>query len=137
MPYDKKNKAKYYIENKAAITAQRKKSYDNSPEYAVWHEMIARCTNPKNKQWSNYGGANPPVTVCKRWLTFENFLADMGKRPSSKFSLSRLLDGLLYGPKLVVWGTRAHQQMQKFVKQGLAKNGPFAFYQVVEERLAA
>lgn len=41
--------------------------------------MITRCTNERNPAYKNYGGRG--ITVCKRWLKFENFLADMGLRP--------------------------------------------------------
>lgn len=51
-----------------------------SPTYHSWASMIQRCTNRKRSTWKHYGGKG--VTVCKRWLVFENFLADMGVRPA-------------------------------------------------------
>lgn len=42
--------------------------------------MIARCHNPKHDQYENYGKRG--IRVCKRWRKFENFLEDMGHRPS-------------------------------------------------------
>lgn len=50
------------------------------PEYHVWHDMIRRCTNPKCKNYKNYGARD--ITVCKRWLDFEKFYKDMGTRPA-------------------------------------------------------
>ena len=47
--------------------------------YQIWAGLIQRCTNPKRKEWKNYGGRG--IRVCKRWLKFENFLEDMGIRP--------------------------------------------------------
>lgn len=44
-------------------------------EYNLWSCMIARCYNPKNDNYSNYGGKG--VTVCDRWLTFANFYEDI------------------------------------------------------------
>lgn len=45
--------------------------------------MRARCTNPKDMRWPNYGGRG--IKVCDRWLhSFENFLADMGEKPQSR-----------------------------------------------------
>ena len=41
--------------------------------------MVARCTNERHSRWADYGGRG--IRVCRRWLTFENFLADMGERP--------------------------------------------------------
>jgi hypothetical protein len=41
--------------------------------------MLTRCTNPNSAKWPRYGGRG--IAVCDRWLTFANFLADMGDRP--------------------------------------------------------
>ena len=41
--------------------------------------MVQRCTNPKRSSYRHYGERG--ITVCARWLKFENFLADMGPRP--------------------------------------------------------
>lgn len=49
--------------------------------------MWTRCTNPNRSTWKHYGGKG--VKVCKRWEKFENFLADMGKRPQGT-SLDRI-----------------------------------------------
>jgi hypothetical protein len=62
-----------------------------SPVYQSWKHMMERCTNPNHVAWLHYGGTNPPVLVCERWLVFENFLADMGERPTNT-SLGRFGD---------------------------------------------
>ncbi|MGK4746872.1 hypothetical protein, partial [Pseudomonas aeruginosa] len=49
--------------------------------------MIDRCTNPSNKRYVDYQGRG--ITVCERWMTFANFLADMGERPDAT-SLDRI-----------------------------------------------
>src|ERR1700730_2926264 len=51
--------------------------------YVAWSGMVRRCKNPNHPHFAYYGGANPPVKVCERWLDFQNFLADMGEPPSS------------------------------------------------------
>ena len=51
-------------------------------EYRSWRAMWLRCTNPKILSWKYYGGRG--ITVCDRWKSFENFLADMGERPKGK-----------------------------------------------------
>jgi hypothetical protein len=58
------------------------------PEYYVWQAMVARCVNPKIRMYPHYGGRG--ITVCERWLKFENFLEDMGNRPSDDHSLDRI-----------------------------------------------
>lgn len=47
-----------------------------SPTYRTWQAMLTRCTNPRAKSFADYGARG--VTVCDRWKTFANFLADMG-----------------------------------------------------------
>lgn len=59
-----------------------------TPTYYVWSTMKARC-NPANAvKWSRYAGRG--IKVCERWQSFENFLADMGERPSDKHSIDRI-----------------------------------------------
>jgi hypothetical protein len=77
-----------------------------TPTYNSWYAMIQRCTNPHNKCWKNYGGAG--VTVCKRWLVFKNFLADMGTRPENT-TLGRYGDIGNYKPSNCAW--------QSFIEQ--------------------
>ena len=55
--------------------------------YKTWGGMIQRCTNPKNPAFDRYGGRG--ISMCKRWLLFDNFLADMGERPEG-LSLDRI-----------------------------------------------
>ena len=59
-----------------------------TPTYYIWGTMKARC-NPANATTrSRYAGRG--IKVCKRWMKFENFLADMGVRPSDQHSLDRI-----------------------------------------------
>ena len=79
-----------------------------TPEYVAWLSMKTRCLNPNSIGYRLYGGRG--VTICERWLEpdgqgFINFLADMGKRPSSKHELDKdkLGDGTLYSPDTCCW----------------------------------
>lgn len=54
----------------------------NRGEYRSWKDMRARCRNPNNSDYANYGGRG--VQVCERWNSFEAFLADMGPRPAGQ-----------------------------------------------------
>ena len=41
--------------------------------------MMSRVAGYDPKNRSKYGARG--ITVCARWLSFENFIADMGTRP--------------------------------------------------------
>lgn len=61
-------------------------------EFSCWQAMLARCRRPGHSSYPNYGGRG--IRVCERWQTFEQFLADMGSRPSPRHSLDRIdVDG--------------------------------------------
>jgi hypothetical protein len=68
--------------------------------------MVRRCRDPKVAIWPHYGGRG--ITVCKRWLNFLNFLADMGPRPQGH-SLERIDRDSHYEPGNVRWATQAEQ----------------------------
>jgi len=76
-------------------------------EYGIWNQMHQRCKNPKHRYYSNYGGRG--IRVCERWQKFENFLADIGPRPSLNHSLDRIDGNKGYEPGNVKWATKTEQ----------------------------
>jgi hypothetical protein len=81
-----------------------------SPEYVSWRSMRARCMYPSIRNFHRWGGRG--ITVCKRWQSsFENFLADMGPRPSPKHSIDRYPDpDGNYEPGNCRWATTKEQR---------------------------
>ena len=73
--------------------------------------MLARCYRPTANGYSYYGARG--IRVCKRWHKYENFIADMGERPSSDHSLERKNTNRGYSPSNCVWATRSEQQKNK------------------------
>lgn len=67
--------------------------------------MIKRCSNPNATGYKNWGGRG--ITVCERWLTFENFYADMGDVPFPGAELDREDNDGHYEPGNVRWMAKA------------------------------
>lgn len=57
-------------------------------EYRVWCSMLSRCNNINHKIYKHYGARG--ISVCPEWFSYENFLSDMGRRPSNGHSIDRI-----------------------------------------------
>lgn len=78
--------------------------------YKSWESMRQRCLNPSAPNYPRYGGRG--ITICDRWSSFVNFLADMGERPEG-VTLDRInVDGD-YGPDNCCWSTPAAQAQNR------------------------
>lgn len=87
-----------------------KHGFSGSPIYRVWGDMISRCNSSTNTAYPNYGGRG--IRVCRRWLKFEYFLADMGFPPKGK-SLDRVDNNGNYKKSNCRWATRFEQENNK------------------------
>lgn len=79
--------------------------------YSVWSAMKQRCTNPRNKNYKDYGGRG--IKVCERWLKFDNFNKDMGKDWKYRLTLERKKNWKGYYPGNCYWATWNQQQRNK------------------------
>ena len=80
-------------------------------EYKVWSAMLQRCNNPKCRVYRHYGGRG--ITVCIRWLKFEDFFTDMGPRPFRSAWLERLNNNIGYSLDNCAWVTPSQNGRNK------------------------
>ena len=83
--------------------------FKRAPEYRAYINAKQRCTNPKDPRWKNYGA----LGIKFRFTSFEHFVQTIGKRPSSKHSIGRILDRGNYEPGNCFWMTHKQQSIAK------------------------
>jgi len=78
--------------------------------YDCWAAMKQRCVNPSSHAYRNYGGRG--ITVCERWMKFENFYVDMGECPIG-LTLERKDNNSGYYHENCCWDTPKTQSRNK------------------------
>lgn len=93
-----------------------------TPEYRAWQTMRLRCTVPTNPAYKDYGARG--ITVCDRWLySVENFVADMGLKPTPEHELDRRDNDLGYSPENCRWVTRKVNDRNRRSNRIVSHNG--------------
>jgi hypothetical protein len=87
----------------------------------TWEAMLARCTDPTNKGFANYGGRG--ITVCKEWLeSFAQFAIDVGRRTEG-CSLERKDNDGNYCKDNCTWATRTEQANNRRTNRRITVDG--------------
>ena len=81
------------------------------PCYKSWSSMKNRCLNKTSSDYPRYGGRG--IEICKRWMSIENFITDMGVPPTKKHTLDRIDVNLGYYKKNCRWASRKEQSRNK------------------------
>lgn len=79
----------------------------NTLLYGAWYRMKSRCYNINDPKYYRYGARG--IKVCDRWLDFNNFLIDMGEKPSINHSIDRKDNDGNYEPDNCRWATPTEQ----------------------------
>jgi hypothetical protein len=94
--------------------------------------MLKRCLNPSARQFPNYKARG--ITVCDRWHSYENFLADMGEKPDG-LTIERKNNDGDYEPENCIWATAKQQSRNRRIVHKMEWDGKIVAVSAVSEAL--
>lgn len=91
------------------------------PLYQTWQSMKARCLNPNNPSYADYGGRG--IKICDQWMhNFNQFVDDMGVKPQG-YSIDRIDNNGNYSPQNCKWSSKKEQQRNRRVTKHITIEG--------------
>lgn len=84
----------------------------------IFHGMKKRCNNPNDKRYASYGGRG----IKCDWDTAEEFIADMGMRPSRDHSIDRIDNDGPYSKDNCRWATRVEQMRNQHRNRAIIRS---------------
>ena len=97
----------------------RKHGASATPEYRTYLSAAERCNNNRVKGYARYGAKG----IQFRFSSFEEFLKEIGKKPTPKHTLDRIDNQGHYEPGNVRWATYTQQANNKSTTVMLTLNG--------------
>lgn len=100
---------RYYEKSHPGSRRNETHGMRRTPEYIIWTNMKARCSDKNRPDFKNYGGRG--IQVCPRWRnSFLAFLADMGPRPSPRLTIERKRNNEDYSSVNCKWALTKEQR---------------------------
>lgn len=110
------------LEKETLLNRNTSHGLSGTSEYNIWKALKQRCYNPNELHYADYGGRG--ILICDRWLnSFENFIEDMGNKPSPTHSIDRIDNDGNYEPSNCKWSTKAEQGRNKRNNRWIEHNG--------------